>query len=59
MIETIILSRRKELALRETSESGPLTLDQPMHNDEVKFLKKLKVLKVSVQKIYNQKKSCV
>lgn len=33
MIETIILSRRQELALRETSESGPLTLDQPMHND--------------------------
>ena len=33
MIKTIILSRRQELALRETSESGPLTLDQSMHND--------------------------
>lgn len=33
VIQTIILCGRQELALRGTSDSGPLTLNEPVHND--------------------------
>jgi len=33
VIQTIILCGRQELALRGTSDAGPLTLDEPIHND--------------------------
>jgi len=33
VIQTIILCGRQELALRGTSDAGPLVLDEPIHND--------------------------
>jgi len=33
VIQTIILCGRQELALRGTSDAGPLTLDEQIHNN--------------------------
>jgi len=35
VIQIIILCGRQELALRGTSDAGPLTLDESMHNDGI------------------------